>query len=358
MSSACIVPYQTKSGELRYRVRYRIGGRETAPQHAGSFRTKREARVRRDWIAGELAAMRLPDLLRAEVQPVETFETIAERWRTSRVDATDRTATNHRVDLARILPTLGHRVPVEIVAADIAQIVADLHAKKLKRETIRKTITTLAMVLDFASVHPNPARDKSVKLPREDRAEVNPPVAAHVLAVRSILPPAYRLPLLVLDATGMRVGELEGLTWGDVDEIGGRWRVSATVAKTGHARWVPVDQSIFEAVVSTVPREDRDLTAQVFAGFGADRFRTSVTRACKAAGAPAFSPHDLRHRRATLWHLGGTPAALAASWLGHSAQEHLRTYAHATLTDRSEIPYAELLGRAKTLEHARMVSHG
>lgn len=50
-----------------------------------------------------------------------------------------------------------------------------------------------------------------------------------------------------------------------------------------------------------------------------------------------FSPHDLRHRRATLWHLSGVPAVQAAAWLGHSPTEHLRTYAHATLIDRREI---------------------
>ena len=37
--------------------------------------------------------------------------------------------------------------------------------------------------------------------------EVDPPTAAHVLAVYRILPKQYRLPLLVLDATGMRIGE-------------------------------------------------------------------------------------------------------------------------------------------------------
>ncbi len=41
-------------------------------------------------------------------------------------------------------------------------------------------------------------------------------------------------------------------------------------------------------------------------------------------------------------HLGGEPAATAAAKLGHSAQEHLRTYAHAVL-DRAEIDYAAVL---------------
>jgi integrase len=187
-----------------------------------------------------------------------------------------------------------------------------------------------------------------VKLPREDRTEVNPPTREHVEAVYALLSSAYRLPLLTLDATGMRVGELEALTWGEIDEPGGRWRVSASVAKTRRARWVPVPDSILKPVAALVPREDRDLTAQVFAGFGADRLRTAITRACKAAAIPAFSPHDLRHRRATLWHLGGVPAAQAAGWLGHSAQEHLRTYAHVMI-DRTELDYS------KFLEHERSI---
>jgi integrase len=204
------------------------------------------------------------------------------------------------------------------------------------------------MVLDFHGVQPNPAHDPSVKLPREDRTEVNPPTLEHVEAVYALLSSAYRLPLLTLDATGMRVGELEALTWGEIDEPGGRWRVSASVAKTRRARWVPVPDSILKPVAALVPREDRDLTAQVFAGFGADRLRTAITRACKAAAIPAFSPHDLRHRRATLWHLGGVPAAQAAGWLGHSAHEHLRTYAHVMI-DRTELDYS------KFLEHERSI---
>ena len=146
----------------------------------------------------------------------------------------------------------------------------------------------------------------------------------------------------------MRVGELESLAWGDVDEQEGRWRVSEAKAKTNRARWVPVPEVVFQAVVDTMPREDRDVDAQVFPGLGADRFRTAITRACKASGVPTFSPHDLRHRRATLWHLQGVPAVEAASWLGHSAQEHLRTYAHVVI-DRSEIDYTDLLADARTV---------
>ena len=154
----------------------------------------------------------------------------------------------------------------------------------------------------------------------------------------------YRLPLIALDQTGQRVSELTSLTWGDLDEQEGRWRVTAANAKTRAARWVPVPERVFQAVCDLVPREDRDLEAPVFGDLTDARLRTAIGRACRATGTPLFSPHQVRHRRASLWHLAGVPAVQAAAWLGHSPVEHLRTYAHVVL-DRREIDVEKLLGR-------------
>ena len=71
----------------------------------------------------------------------------------------------------------------------------------------------------------------TVRLPRRKLAELAPPTADALEAVLGLLPSRYRLPVVVLDATGMRVGELEALTWGDVDEPRGRWRVSRRRAR-------------------------------------------------------------------------------------------------------------------------------
>jgi integrase len=188
---------------------------------------------------------------------------------------------------------------------------------------------------------------------------VNPSIASHLLAVYRLLPKTYRLPLLVLDATGMRVGELEALRWGDVDEPGCRWRVSGTTAKTRQGRLVPVDPTVFAAVVALVPREDRDPDARVFPKFVAHSFRQALGRACKAAAVPAFSPHDLRHPRCTLWQLDGVPTIMGAQRAGHSAQEHMRTYGHAMLADRTELDYAEVLDSGQERSHGGVtVRHG
>jgi integrase len=341
--SGAWIERRPRKGGTAYLVRFRLGGREAVPRYGGSFRTKREADIRRQWVSGELAAMRVPNLELVASAPAETLAGVAERWRQSRRDVADGTAATHRVNLGRILPRLGTRPIASLGPADVADLVAELADAGLARESIRKTVTTLAMVFDYVAVVPNPARDRvTVKLPRESKAEINPPTAEHVDAIYRLLAPAYRLPLLVLDATGMRVGELEQLTWGDVDEPRGRWRVSQAVAKTGRARWVPVPPDLYAAVLDLCPRDDRVPERRVFQGVTANRLRTAIGRACTAAGVPAFSPHDLRHRRISLLHLGGVPWARIGE---HVGQRNLavtaNTYTHV-LADETELVYSSM----------------
>jgi hypothetical protein len=211
MASAWIERRDAASG-TRYVVKYRLGGRESARRYAGSFSTRREALARCRWVAGELAAMRVPHVgqLEASMTMAPTLAEVAERWRTSRVDVAEATAVGYRVQLKRVLPVLGSRRVDEIVPADVAELVTTMHAEGRKRETIRKSLTVLAQVLDFAGVKDNPARDRvHVRLPREEREEPTPPVAGQIEAALPLMPRVYPLAVLVLDATGMRIGELE-----------------------------------------------------------------------------------------------------------------------------------------------------
>src|SRR5262245_48093785 len=91
MPSLTITTRQRESGP-RYVVRFRLGGRAYPIQHAGSFKTMREAKARRDFVAGELAAGRNPaEALRALVeQPLmRTIEQWGEAMVTSRLDISE-----------------------------------------------------------------------------------------------------------------------------------------------------------------------------------------------------------------------------------------------------------------------------
>jgi integrase len=342
--SSWIITRPTTAGGKRFLVRYRLGGRESKARHAGSFRTKTEALARKRWVDGELAALRVPDVTTLVQEPERspTLREAAERWKISRVDVSEGTRTFHRVSLDRLLPLLGDRRVDELSVADLNEAIAALSAAGRKPATIRKSFQTLATLLSDSGVELNVARDRRLRFPHERRAEIKPPTCEHVLAAHALLPTRYRLPLLVLDATGMRVGELESLTWGDVDEPRSRWRVSQAASKTRRARWVQVSPAVFEAVLGLVPRDDRTAERRVFQGFRADRFRTALNRACRAAGVPTFSPHDLRHRRISLLHLAGVPWARIGE---HVGQRHLavtaNVYSHV-LADEVELNYANL----------------
>ena len=142
-------------------------------------------------------------------------------------DARDR----HRIQIDKLLLISIRRVG-EPTAADFAAVVARLHSDGVARETIRKTLGAAAMTLDHAGIIPNPVRDRSIKLPREEPEEINPPSAAHVEAVYRLIPSRHRLPLLWLDWSGARVSSVDLTRVGDYDEPRRRLRLRAATTKT------------------------------------------------------------------------------------------------------------------------------
>ena len=58
---------------------------------------------------------------------------------------------------------------------------------------------------------------------------------------------------------------------------------------------------------------------------------------------PAFSPHDLRHRRVSLMHLSGVPWARTGEQVGHNdITTTSRVYTHA-VADETELGYERIL---------------
>jgi integrase len=110
------------------------------------------------------------------------------------------------------------------------------------------------------------------------------------------------------------------------------------------ALWVELHPVLAAALSERLgPREDRDPDARLFASSGADALRTSIAKACKAAGVPLWSPQDLRHRRISLLHLQGKPWARIGEFVG---QRNLSVtadiYTHV-LMDETELDYGELV---------------
>jgi integrase len=343
MASVWIKTRRTSAGGSRFRVEYRLGGRESQVRYGGSFKTMRLAKVRRDFIAGELVSQRVPDLRLLSVEPPKalTIAEVGDHWLTSRIEVAESTKTRNRVELDRITRLVGSVAVDQLTPEQAATFVTDLVAEDYSRGTIRKT---LAMILDRERIDPNPVRDKQVKLPREEHEEISPPSADHVEAVYRLLPERHRLALLFLDWSGARVGAIDLTLVGDYDEPRRRVRLRTATTKTRRALWIELPPVLAEAIEATLPhRKFRDHEARLFADSGADALRTAIAKACKAVGVPLWSPHDLRHRRISLLHLRGVPWARIGEFVGQrSLSVTADTYTHV-LTDEREIDYRALL---------------
>jgi integrase len=179
---------------------------------------------------------------------------------------------------------------------------------------------------------------------REEPEEINPPTAAHLESVFRLLPPRHRLAFLFLDWSGARVSAVDLTLVSDYDEPRRRVRLRAATTKTRKALWVELHPALADALERQLgSREDRNPDARLFAGSGADALRTSIAKACRAAGVPQFSPHDLRHRRISLLHLRGVPWARIGEFVGQrNLSVTADVYSHV-LGDETELDYAELV---------------
>jgi hypothetical protein len=177
MPTASRTARRTKGGRRLYVVRFCLGGRAYPVEHGGSFSTLREARIRRDLIAGELAAGRNPrELLRTltEQPTVKTFEQVFEDFISSRVDVAPATLENYKMARDRFVPIHGASDPLRLSWQDVQEAVGTL-SQDLSPASVRVYVGTLRQELDFAGADPNPAKDRRVKLGRSEATIPDPP---------------------------------------------------------------------------------------------------------------------------------------------------------------------------------------
>jgi integrase len=143
--------------------------------------------------------------------------------------------------------------------------------------------------------------------------------------------PGYVRPIVLCAySTGMRLGEILGLTWDRVDVKAGFIRLKDTDTKTGEARSIPIGREL-GAMLREVPMA---LDAQgarvpyVFTRHG--RRVTSVRHAfeqgCQAAGISDFVFHDLRHTATTNLRRAGVDALTAMKITGHKTMAVFKRY--------------------------------
>jgi integrase len=148
----------------------------------------------------------------------------------------------------------------------------------------------------------------------------------------------YLYPVVVLAlSTGMRQGEIMGLSWDDVDLHQGRITLHET--KNGERRVVPLVGKALE-LLKEHAKVRRIGTPLLFPGkvkmhrpgevatYKPIDLRAPWLAALKAAGIEDFRFHDLRHSTASYLAMNGASLAEIAEVLGHKTLQMVKRYAH------------------------------
>jgi site-specific recombinase XerD len=172
-----------------------------------------------------------------------------------------------------------------------------------------------------------------------------------------------RFLLILLDQTGLRLGEALGLRHADLRLRAGEIavvpredNVNGVRVKGSKARVVPAGAVVFDAYADYMEAEYGSLDCDwvfvnlfrppVGAPMTEDNVAKLVTRLRTRTGIAGFWPHVLRHGYATRLLRAGVPIEVVAELLGHaSATTTSQTYAHLEIEDhRRALVAAGVLG--------------
>src|SRR6185295_15026168 len=126
--------------------------------------------------------------------------------------------------------------------------------------------------------------------------------------------------------TGMRKGELLGLTWDLVDMTYGFIRLKQT--KNGKARALPFNETLWSVFSGLRTRPDGPWVFHDAAGNRWKDVRHPFEAACLSAGLTDFHFHDFRHTFASWLMMRGVPLATVSNLLGHTSPTMTLRYAH------------------------------
>jgi integrase len=317
----------------------------------------------------------------AKVAPSSVrFKDVAEEWLEQKNGRLKEwTLRNYRASLDNeILPRFGHRKLRDISVDDIAKFVRDLDAKGKSTSTIQNHLKPMSQTFRYAmrrgliSVNPvglmtpddRPEKRVQVKAYEWSDDEITSVfTTAEQLAKGARARADYTSLLRTAVFTGLRLGELLGLQWQDVDFedrviiVQRQWTKAhefSTPKTTAGIRRVPLTADMVallktekEAAFSEGRAKPEDLVFPSRAG--SPMMHRSVQRAFESirdrAGLPEhLTFHDLRHAFASLAAHAGVETRMLSEAMGHSHATVTARYTHLYNRERAEENFRRALG--------------
>ena len=355
----------------KWRARYRDpDGRE----HARHFARKVDAQRWLDETTTDLVTGRYVDPSAGQV----TFRDYAQRWLTGQPHRPSTASLYERLLRLHVFPVFGDRALASIKRSDVQGWVAafsETHAPETVHGTYARVRTIFLAAVEDRVLAESPCR--RIALPEKHDEKVVPLTIAEVRRLIEAAPDDLRALIVFAAATGLRSGELLGLTVDRVNFLRREVEVAQQLVYiTGQEpmigppktkasrRVVPVPAFALDELAEHLRRWPAEPGELVFrSSKGRPILRTTLNgrwrRTVERAGLPAGTRlHHLRHHYASVLIDGGESVKVVQERLGHaSAVETLRTYSHLfPSSDERTRMVVESAWNDAPAEHMRNVS--
>lgn len=350
-----------KNGTISYEFRADLGVKPdgSRDRRRFTFPTLKQARTEYRRITTEVASG--THVARAKV----TFGEACEQWLASKRDVREVTRRGYEYALIHAVRRYGNLALQAITKAHLDSMVNEMLEDGSRRGTplsirqVQFTMRTVRAVFEDARLQGLVARNVAelVEIPRAasrqmltwDRSEVSR-FREHVMGERMAAP-------WLLSLSGLRRSEVLGLQWSSVDFEAGTVAVIASRVPVGTGKYTQTGDpkssrgrrtlTLHPSVIAAL-KMFKSTQASERLAFGPGYENTGLVvvhpdgrpirpeqysdifkRLSRAAGVRPIRLHDVRHTSVTMMLDAGHPIAAVAAWHGHSAEEMLRTYAHA-----------------------------
>ncbi len=297
----------------------------------------------------------------------ETVRSYGQKWLARQVLAESTAATYATVLSNHVFPTLGEMRMDAVTRADIQVLVREWQLTAAPSTTSARYLVTAIMfraAVKDRVLPTTPCLD--IKLPKiPPKSSLVPISTETVLALRDAINPRYRVFVTIGAGTGMRRGEILGLTLDRIAFDFGTIRIDrqlSRAARTGKpvfgppktpssTRVIPVGDLVLQAIKKHVGEYGTHESGLLLTTDLGNFVGTSTIHNAWQLGAKKIptdaTPHDLRHYFASAQIRGGQSIKVLQALLGHkSAVETWDTYGHLMGDEdtRSRAIVDELLG--------------
>ena len=237
-----------------------------------------------------------------------------------------------------LIPTLGTKKLDQISNQDIQLLKGRLADKA--PNTVNNVLAVLSKILnvavDWDILDRLPCTIKRLKTSRKEAEFYDFEDYNKLINAAQRVSSQARLIVLLGGDAGLRVGEMIGLQWPDIDQekrqlkvLRSSWNGQVTVPKSGRSRVIPLTKRLALALKAhnrstkslVLLRDDGSPLKATFV------YRT-MEKLCKLAHVPRLGVHALRHSFCSHLAMRGAPARAIQELAGHSNLRTTQRYMH------------------------------